>query len=141
MVTDEQVRRLRKLSKSEKNQEVAASKAGMDPKTAREYLRDPRLPSERKEDRKWRTRADSFTRGWEEVREQIDANPGLEAKTLFEALQHPNHWKADGNGGQCGKRRVSDGVRVGEKLQSFLHRLFLADFAEGVGATVTTVPV
>ena len=87
MVTDEQVRRLRKLSKSEKNQEVAASKAGMDPKTALEYLRDPRLPSERKEDRKWRTRADSFTGVWEEVREQIDVNPGLEAKTLFEALQ------------------------------------------------------
>ena len=40
MVTDEQVRRLRKLSKTEKNQEVAAAKAGMDPKTAREYLKD-----------------------------------------------------------------------------------------------------
>ncbi len=59
----------------------------MDPKTAREYLRDPRLPSERKEDRKWRTRADSFTGVWKEVREQIDMNPGLEAKTLFESLQ------------------------------------------------------
>jgi hypothetical protein len=87
MVTDEQVRRLRKLSKTEKNQEVAAAKAGMDPKTAREYLKDPRLPSERREDRKWRTRGDPFTDVWEEVREQIDANPGLEAKTLFEALQ------------------------------------------------------
>jgi len=31
MVTDEQVRRLRKLSNTEKNQEIAASKAGMDP--------------------------------------------------------------------------------------------------------------
>jgi hypothetical protein len=75
------------LSKTEKNQEVAAAKAGMDPKTAREYLKDPRLPSERREDRKWRTRGDPFTDVWEEVREQIDANPGLEAKTLFEALQ------------------------------------------------------
>jgi hypothetical protein len=75
------------LSKTEKNQEVAAAKAGMDPKTAREYLRDPRLPSERREDRKWRTRDDPFTGVWEEVREQIAANPGLEAKTLFEALQ------------------------------------------------------
>ena len=75
------------MSKTEKNQEVAAAKAGMDPKTAREYLRDPRLPSERKEDRKWRTRDDPFTEVWEGVREQIAANPGLEAKTLFEALQ------------------------------------------------------
>jgi hypothetical protein len=87
MVTDEQVRRLRKLSKTEKNQEVAAAKAGMAAKTARDYLRDPRLPSERKEDRNWRTRSDPFTEVWDEVREQITANPGLEAKTLFEALQ------------------------------------------------------
>ena len=35
MVTDEQVRRLRKLSNTEKNQEIAAAKAGMDPATAR----------------------------------------------------------------------------------------------------------
>jgi hypothetical protein len=87
MVTDEQVRRLRKLSKTEKNQEVAATKAGMDPKTAREYLGDSRLPSERKEERSWRTRPDAFTEVWESVREQVATNPGLEAKTLFEALQ------------------------------------------------------
>jgi hypothetical protein len=30
-IEDEQVRRLRKLSNTEKNQEIAASKAGMDP--------------------------------------------------------------------------------------------------------------
>lgn len=75
------------MSKTEQNQEIAAAKAGMAPKTAREYLRDPRLPSERKEDRKWRTRADPFNGVWDEVREQVAANPGLEAKTLFEALQ------------------------------------------------------
>ena len=75
------------MSKTEKNQEVAAAKAGMAAKTARDYLRDPRLPSERKEDRNWRTRSDPFTEVWGEVREQISANPGLEAKTLFEALQ------------------------------------------------------
>jgi hypothetical protein len=75
------------LSKTEPNQELAAAKAGMDPKTAREYMRDGRLPSERKEDRDWRTRPDPYTGVWEEIRAQVDANPGLEAKTLFEALQ------------------------------------------------------
>ena len=35
MVTDEQVRRLRKLSNMEKNQKIAASNAGMDPTAAR----------------------------------------------------------------------------------------------------------
>ena len=87
MVTDAQVRRLKSLSKTEKNQELAAAKAGMDPKTARDYLRDPRLPNERKKDRTWRTRSDPFTQVWDEVREQVATNPGLEAKTLMEALQ------------------------------------------------------
>jgi hypothetical protein len=39
MVTDQQVRRLFRLSNTEKTQEIAASKAGMDVKTARKYLR------------------------------------------------------------------------------------------------------
>ncbi len=97
MVSDAQVRRLKRLSKTEKNQELAAAKAGMDRKTARDYLGDPRLPSERKEDRKWRTRTDPFDDEWEKIREQVATNPGLEAKTIFEALQrqHPGKF-ADG---------------------------------------------
>ena len=85
------------MSKTENNQELAAAKAGMDRKTARDYLGDPRLPSERKEDRSWRTRSDPFTGVWERIREQIATNPGLEARTLFEALQrqHPGKF-ADG---------------------------------------------
>src|SRR6516164_1278287 len=87
MVTDHQVRRLKKLSNSEQNQEVAASKAGMDPKTARKYLALNLLPSELKEERHWRTREDPFGDVWEQVRQQIEESPGLEAKTLFEWLQ------------------------------------------------------
>src|SRR5687768_4621492 len=79
MVTDAQVRRLRRLSKTEQNQEVAATKAGMDPKTARKYLRSGRLPSEQKPDRNWRTRPDPFFDVWQDVRELVEANPGLEA--------------------------------------------------------------
>jgi len=75
------------LSKTEKNQEIAAAKSGMDPKTARKYIEDGRLPSEQIQDRTWRTRDDPFAEVWEGIREQVDANPGLEAKTLFEALQ------------------------------------------------------
>ena len=48
MVTDQQVRRLIRLSNTEKTQEIAAWKAGMDVKTARKYLRARVLPSERK---------------------------------------------------------------------------------------------
>ena len=90
MVTDAQVRRLKRLSKMEDTQELAAAKAGMDVKTARKYLAEGSLPSESKADRTWRTRDDPFQRVWESIRKQIDENPGLEAKTLFEALQRDN---------------------------------------------------
>ena len=94
MVTDEQVRRLRKLSNTEKNQELAAAKAGMDPTTARRYLRQERLPSELKKDRLWRTREDPFSEVWGTVQKQIEESPGLEVKTLFEWLQreHPGQF-------------------------------------------------
>jgi hypothetical protein len=85
------------LSKTEKTQELAAAKAGMDVKTARKYLADGQLASERKPERHWRTRPDPFDQVWEEVRQQIDANPGLEAKTLFESLQRQSPGRfADG---------------------------------------------
>src|SRR2546423_8128163 len=87
MVTDEQVRRLRKLSNTENNQEIAASKAGMDPTTARRYLGLGRLPSELKRERHWRTREDPFSEVWDAVQRQVEESPGLEAKTLFEWLQ------------------------------------------------------
>ena len=97
MVTDQQIRRLYKLSKTEKTEEIAASKAGMDVKTARKYLRARQLPSELKAERHWRTRKDYFEELWPEIREQLRTNPGLEAKTIFAALQrkHPERF-ADG---------------------------------------------
>jgi hypothetical protein len=97
MVTDQQIRRLYKLSNIEETQAIAAAKAGMDVKTARKYLRARRLPSEMKAERYWRTRQDGFAEVWPEIREQLRANPGLEAKTLFAALQrqHPERF-ADG---------------------------------------------
>ena len=87
MVTDQQVRRLFKLSQAEQTQEAAAAKAGMDIKTARKYLRARMLPSELKPARHWRTRDDEFADVWPEVKEQLRENPGLEAKTIFAALQ------------------------------------------------------
>src|ERR1700730_11767296 len=87
MVTDEQVRRVRKLSNTEKNQEIAAAKAGMDPTTARRYRNLERLPSELKKERPWRTREDPFSDVWGAAQNQSEESPSLEAKTLFEWLQ------------------------------------------------------
>ena len=75
------------MSKTERNQEIAASKADMDIKTARKYQAAGKLPSELRKERSWRTRPDPFAEVWEDVRKQIATSPGLEAKTLFEAMQ------------------------------------------------------
>lgn len=87
MVTDEQVRRLRRFMQSEKTLATAAAKAGMDQKTARKYLRSGKLPSQVGVEHSWRTRPDPFAPVWSEVRAQLEVNPGLQAKTLFEYLQ------------------------------------------------------
>ena len=60
MVTDRQVRRLRKLMNTENTKTAAAMKAGMDEKTARKYARSEKLPSEMKKEHTWRTRPDPF---------------------------------------------------------------------------------
>lgn len=87
MVTDRQVRRLYKLIQTEKTRAIAAAKAGMDEKTARKYIKVGVLPSNLKKARDWRTRRDPFAGIWDEVREKLEANPGLESKTLFDDLQ------------------------------------------------------
>jgi hypothetical protein len=94
MVSDQQVKRLWRLAGQKLSVELAAAKAGMDPKTARKYLRDRRLPSEMHQKHTWRTRPDSFTDVWEEIREKLTLEPGLQAKTLFEHLQslHPGRF-------------------------------------------------
>ena len=95
MITDKQVRRLFSLMKTEGSLELAASKAGMDAKTARKYRRVGRLPSELESPERWRTRPDPFAGVWEAVRGLLENSPGLEAKTVFEHLQrvHPGRFQ------------------------------------------------
>src|SRR3954454_6026430 len=88
MVTDQQVRRLRRLDLRGLPRERAADKAGLDPKTARKYRRLGQLPSEvRRMDRDYRTRPDPFAEVWPQLEARLGLNPGLEAKTLFADLQ------------------------------------------------------
>jgi hypothetical protein len=87
LITDRQVRWLFSLIKVEENLECAASKAGMDAKTARKYRRLGRLRSELESGERWRTRPDPFAEVWEAVRGLLENSPGLEAKTVFEHLQ------------------------------------------------------
>jgi len=97
MTSDQQVRRLMKLIGKEPTLSRAAAKAGMDEKTARKYRDSRKLPSECRRPHDWRTRPDPFEEAWEWVRGQLEQEPGLEAKTLFDALQRESPGRfADG---------------------------------------------
>lgn len=95
MVTDNQVRILMKALQTEKTKKIAAAKAGMDEKTARKYERLKKLPGEIKIEHSWRTREDPFETVWPYIKNLLEINPGLEAKTLFQYLlrQYPGEYK------------------------------------------------
>jgi hypothetical protein len=86
MVTDEQVRRLKKLIRNEKTLGLAAAKSGMDEKTARKWRDTDKLPGQCRVLHTWRTRQDPFDDVWDEVRRYLEVNQGLEAKTIFDDL-------------------------------------------------------
>ncbi len=87
MVTDQQARLLMSLINKEETLKIASAKAGMSERTARKYVKLGKLPSQTKVVRTWRTRKNPFSRDWDWIEEQLKSSPGLEAKTLFVALQ------------------------------------------------------
>lgn len=94
MVTDRQVRLLRKKRMESKTLEAAALAAGMSERTARKWQHGA-LPSATKEPRTWRTRPDPFVDVWAAEVEPLlvaDTDGKLEAKTVFEELcrRHPD---------------------------------------------------
>jgi hypothetical protein len=96
MVTDVQVRRLLSCLASGSTLEKSAMRADMSEKTARKYVALGKFPSElRGAPRTWLTREDPFAEVWDEVREQLEHGPGLQAKTLLKWLQgrHPDRFE------------------------------------------------
>lgn len=75
-----------KLRQSEKTLATAASKAGMDERTARKYLQSGILPSQGRSVRTWRTRPDIFQAVWPEVEAMLERESTLEAITIFDYL-------------------------------------------------------
>ena len=76
-----------RLMHREKTLATAAAKAGMTEKTARKYRDLGQLPSQGGVLHDWTTREDAFASDWPWVEELLQNNAGLEAKTLFAALQ------------------------------------------------------
>ena len=65
MVTDQQVLLLRRKLMEGKTQQASAASAGMGVRSARRWQRGP-LPSEKREERSWRTHPDAFAGVWDE---------------------------------------------------------------------------
>lgn len=87
MITDGQVRKLRRLLAGGACLAAAARRTGMDEKTAKKYRDAKGLPSERKAPRDWRTRKDPFADVWPEIESRLESEPRLRAITLFGWLQ------------------------------------------------------
>ena len=108
MVTDHQYRRLKMLINKEKTKAIAASKAGMDVKTARKYLGSDIPPSAMKKPHGWRTRKDPFEEIWPEIKQKLSVNPGFEAKVLFEYLQRSSPGKYEDGQLRTFQRKVKN---------------------------------
>jgi hypothetical protein len=80
-------------------QAVAAAKAGISERSARRIEKDPRLPSQKKRERHWRTRPDPLEQVWSRVEELLKIE-GILAVTIFETVQD-----------EFGEEAVPDSVR------------------------------
>ena len=86
MVTDRQVRRLFEMKHKVDHLYQAADLAGMSVKTARKYFQSGQLPSQCKAEHTWKTHEDAFEPDWPWLKDFLETNAGIEAKSLFEAV-------------------------------------------------------
>ena len=106
MVTDQQVALLRQRRMEGKKQQTATAMAGMSERSARKWQCDP-LPSETKQECRWRTRPVPFDGVWEEELLPLlqgEAAGRLRATTIIEWLEE------EFPGRTLGKTPKSNGV-------------------------------
>ena len=95
MKTDAEVLRYMRERAKGTNQERAAARAGMRPKTARKYEKAGKLPSQLKQPHTWRSRPNPFEEDWPWVVAQLERDPALQGTTLFALLTtlHPGKYR------------------------------------------------
>src|ERR1017187_8704947 len=85
-VTDTQVR-LYMTKRTQHTQSAAAAMSGISERTARGIDRDPKLPSQGKAKRSWRTRPDPLIAVWPRALDMLQGPAGLMTVSIFETLQ------------------------------------------------------
>src|SRR5215831_5105299 len=95
MKKDTEVKLYRQVRRTGLSQRRAAAKAGLSERTARKYERAGKLPSQLKQPRTWRTRANPFEEDWPWVIEQLERDPALQGTTLFALVcaRHPGRYR------------------------------------------------
>lgn len=95
MKKDTEVKLYMQVRRTGLSQRRAAAKAGMSERTARKYERAGKLPSQLKQPRTWRTRANPFEEDWPWVVEQLERDPALQGTTLFALVcaRHPGRYR------------------------------------------------
>lgn len=106
MITDIQVKKLRKLLGTGMTLRMAALKSGMTEPTARRYRAMDVLPSECEPARTWRTREDPFEEAWPRICELLEVEPGLQAVTILEWLKRESPDKYDDSSLRTLQRRL-----------------------------------
>ena len=107
LITDQQYQRLMKEYNTRGVLVHAAMKAGIDPKTARRYLRAGQGPQDLKVAHTWRTRPDPLAAIWPAAERWLEETPELEAKMLFEHLLADQTGQVDGRALRTFQRRVT----------------------------------
>src|SRR6266508_1875883 len=94
MQNDDEVRSMRDERLKGKTQAQPAARAGRSVRTARKYERLARPPSQLKKPR-GRTRPNPFAQDWPWVQAQLERDPALQVKTLFDelCLLHPGRYQ------------------------------------------------
>jgi hypothetical protein len=98
MVTDEQVRLLRRKLMENQKKDTAAASAGMSVRSSQKWQHGA-MPSQTKKARTWRTRQDPFVDVWDPVIVPLlkaDADGGLQGTTIIDmlSLQRPGQFGA-----------------------------------------------
>lgn len=95
-ITDQQVRKY-KAMRRQATQQIAAARIGISERSARRIEKAEALPSQHGP-RSWRTRVDPLAGVWDaELVPLLEAEPGLQGRTLFEELQR-RHGERFGDG-------------------------------------------